>query len=104
MGDFGDLKAMVDWTVLTRMRVIQLLPVYDTTIHKNWLDSYPYNSISIYALHPQYVDLRQLPKLADEKEMAEYEERRAAFECFAPSGLRGGKCLEARVSACRVPS
>ena len=82
MGDFGDLKAMVDWTVLTRMRVIQLLPVYDTTIHKNWLDSYPYNSISIYALHPQYVDLRQLPKLADEKEMAEYEERRAALNAL----------------------
>lgn len=73
---------MVDWTVLTRMRVIQLLPVYDTTIHKNWLDSYPYNSISIYALHPQYVDLRQLPKLADEKEMAEYEERRAALNAL----------------------
>ena len=82
VGDFGDLKAMVDWTVLTRMRVIQLLPVYDTTIHKNWLDSYPYNSISIYALHPQYVDLRQLPKLADEKEMAEYEERRAALNAL----------------------
>ena len=82
VGDFGDLKAMVDWTVLTRMRVIQLLPVYDTTIHKNWLDSYPYNSISIYALHPQYVDLRQLPKLADEKEMAEYEERRVALNAL----------------------
>ena len=82
VGDFGDLKAMVDWTVLTRMRVIQLLPVYDTTIHKNWLDSYPYNSLSIYALHPQYVDLRQLPKLADEKEMAEYEERRVALNAL----------------------
>ena len=77
VGDFGDLKAMVDWAVCTKMRVIQVLPIYDTTIHKNWLDSYPYNSISIYALHPQYVDLRQLPELADAGEMAAYERRRA---------------------------
>lgn len=76
IGDFGDLKAMVDWTVLTRMRVIQILPIYDTTIHKTWQDSYPYNSISIYALHPQYVDIRQLPKLADKELERELEERR----------------------------
>ncbi len=82
VGDFGDLKAMVDWAVLTKMRVIQVLPVYDTTIHKDWSDSYPYNGISIYALHPQYADLRQLPKLADGKEMAEYEERRAALNAL----------------------
>ncbi len=82
VGDFGDLKAMVDWAALTKMRVIQLLPVYDTTIHKNWMDSYPYNSISIYALHPQYVDLRRLPGPADEKEAAEYERRRAAVNAL----------------------
>ena len=59
VGDFGDLRQMVDWAVLTGMRVIQILPIYDTTIHKNSKDSYPYNSISIYALHPPYMDLRQ---------------------------------------------
>lgn len=78
VGDFGDLKAMVDWAVLTGMRVIQVLPVYDTTIHKNWMDSYPYNSISIYALHPQYIDLRQLPEIADKKKRKVYEARRLA--------------------------
>lgn len=76
VGDFGDLKLLVDWAGRTSMRVIQVLPVYDTTIHRTWLDSYPYNSISIYALHPQYMDLRQLPCLADAEEMARYEERR----------------------------
>lgn len=79
VGDFGDLKKMVDWAVLATMRVIQVLPVYDTTIHKNWMDSYPYNSISIYALHPQYTDLRQLPEIADEKKRLLYEERRQAL-------------------------
>ena len=47
VGDFGDLRLMV-----------------------------PYNSISIYALHPQYMDLRQLPKLADKKRAAEFEKLR----------------------------
>lgn len=67
VGDFGDLKMMVDWAAKTNQRVIQILPIYDTTITHTWTDSYPYNSISIYALHPQYADLRQLPELKDAK-------------------------------------
>lgn len=65
VGDFGDLKKLVDWVELTGMRVIQLLPIYDTTMSHTWWDSYPYNGISVYALHPQYVDLRQLPQVRD---------------------------------------
>ena len=74
VGDFGDLKKMVDWAVATRMRVIQVLPINDTTITHTWQDSYPYNRISIYALHPQYIDLRQLPALKDAKKRAKYEQ------------------------------
>ncbi len=66
VGDFGDLKAMIDWVASTGQRVLQVLPINDTTITGTWTDSYPYNSISIYALHPMYADLRQLPALADE--------------------------------------
>ena len=67
VGDFGDLKMMVGWAAKTHQRVIQILPIYDTTITNTWTDSYPYNSISIYALHPQYADLRQLPELKDDE-------------------------------------
>ncbi|MBP5409957.1 MAG: 4-alpha-glucanotransferase, partial [Prevotella sp.] len=56
VGDFGDLKMMVDWANKTNMRVIQVLPINDTNMTGTWQDSYPYNSISIYALHPQYTD------------------------------------------------
>ena len=63
VGDFGDLKVMIDWITKTGQKVLQLLPINDTTQTKTWTDSYPYNSISIYALHPQYCDLRQLPAL-----------------------------------------
>lgn len=71
VGDFGDLKEMIDWAASTGQRALQVLPINDSTITGTWQDSYPYNSISIYALHPQYTDLRQLPALAD-KERANY--------------------------------
>lgn len=73
VGDFGDLKMMVDWAAKTNQRVIQILPIYDTTITNTWTDSYPYNSISIYALHPQYVDFRQLPELKDSTQREHFE-------------------------------
>ena len=57
IGDFHDLKKMADWAVATGQRVLQLLPVNDTTATLSWLDSYPYSANSIYALHPQFVYL-----------------------------------------------
>ncbi len=72
VGDFGDLAAFVGWVALTGQQAVQLLPVNDTTISHTPTDSYPYNSISIYALHPQYADLRQLPLLADAKRRRHY--------------------------------
>ena len=76
VGDFGDLKAMIDWAAMTGQRALQVLPINDTTITHTWQDSYPYNSISIYALHPQYTDLRQLPPLKDEQARLHYESLR----------------------------
>ena len=73
VGDFGDLKMMIDWCDKTKQRILQVLPINDTNITHTWQDSYPYNSISIYALHPQYTDFRQLPALKDEKKKAEFE-------------------------------
>ena len=74
VGDFGDLKLMIDWCAKTKQRVLQVLPINDTNITHTWQDSYPYNSISIYALHPQYTDLRQLPKIKDEAKRAKFEQ------------------------------
>ena len=76
VGDFGDLKMMIDWCARTRQRILQVLPITDTTITHTWQDSYPYNSISIYALHPQYCDLRQLPEIKDEQKRQELEQLR----------------------------
>ncbi|MDO4496532.1 MAG: 4-alpha-glucanotransferase [Bacteroidales bacterium] len=76
VGDFGDLKALIDWAVATKQTAVQILPINDTTITNTWTDSYPYNSISIYAFHPQYIDVRQLPPLNDLQKAAEYEAKR----------------------------
>src|SRR5574344_525234 len=73
VGDFGDLKKMIDWAALTHQRVVQILPINDTTMTHSWTDSYPYSSISIYALHPMYLDLNALGKLSDEHKAAEFE-------------------------------
>ena len=79
VGDFGDLCSLVDWADQTGMHIIQLLPIYDTIQTHTDADSYPYNSISIYALHPMYVDIRQLPAIEDEDFMQQYEKERIAL-------------------------
>lgn len=81
-GDFGDLKLMIDWAERTGQRIIQLLPVNDSTIDYTWTDSYPYNSISIYALHPQYTDMRQLPQLKDKGRREYFERLRAELNAL----------------------
>ena len=73
IGDFGDLKMMIDLMANTGQRVLQLLPINDTTITHTWTDSYPYSCISIFAIHPQYADLRSLPELDDEEARKEAE-------------------------------
>lgn len=76
IGDFGDLKKMIDWVSMTKQRALQILPINDTTITHTWTDSYPYSCISIFALHPQYVDLTALPTLKDAKARERFENTR----------------------------
>lgn len=73
VGDFGDLKMMIDWVAETHQKVLQVLPINDTTSTHIWTDSYPYSCISIFAIHPQFADLRQLPAVADKEKAAAFE-------------------------------
>ena len=57
VGEFNDLKALVDWASLTGQKVIQILPVNDTTMTGTWVDTYPYKANSSFALHPQFIHL-----------------------------------------------
>ena len=83
VGDFGDLKTFVSWAADTAQHVVQILPINDTSITGSWTDSYPYNSISIYAFHPMYIDLRQLPALADAQFASRFEEERARLNALS---------------------
>ena len=76
VGDFGDLKRMVDWAVATGMKMIQLLPVNDTTTNHQWTDSCPYNIVSFFALHPHYVDLEAAGTLRSKQKMTKFLRRR----------------------------
>lgn len=82
IGDFGDLKTMIDFVASTGQKVLQLLPINDTTITHTWTDSYPYSCISVFAIHPQYVDLHALPELKDAKARAEAENTRAELNAL----------------------
>ena len=82
IGDFGDLKTMIDFVASTGQKVLQLLPINDTTITHTWTDSYPYSCISVFAIHPQYADLHALPELKDAKARAEAEKIRAELNAL----------------------
>lgn len=57
VGEFADLKPLADWCQKIGLKLIQLLPVNDTSATHTWRDSYPYAAISAFALHPVYLNL-----------------------------------------------
>ncbi len=60
VGEFLDLKNLADWASKTKLSILQILPINDTTANYTWTDSYPYAAISVYALHPQYLSVDRL--------------------------------------------
>lgn len=65
VGDFEDLKRLVDWAEKVDMKLIQLLPLNDTIGTHTELDVLPYAAISAFALNPLYLHLPALGKLPD---------------------------------------
>ena len=67
VGEFLDLKLLIDWASATRQRVIQVLPINDTSMTGTWEDSYPYNANSSFALHPQFLRLTEAGVVEDDE-------------------------------------
>jgi 4-alpha-glucanotransferase len=67
IGQFTDLKLLVDWAAATGQSIIQTLPVNDTTMTGTWRDSYPYSANSSFALNPVYIDLELIGELDDKE-------------------------------------
>jgi len=59
-GEFSDIRLLVDWAHKTGLKLIQILPVNDTSATGTWMDSYPYGAISAFALHPIYLNLEEM--------------------------------------------
>jgi len=59
VGEFADIKLLVDWAKESGLKLIQILPVNDTIATNTWIDSYPYAAISAFALHPIYINLEK---------------------------------------------
>ncbi|MEI7735324.1 MAG: 4-alpha-glucanotransferase [Ferruginibacter sp.] len=59
-GEFTDLKLLVDWAKKTGLKLIQVLPLNDTTATHTWKDSYPYAAISAFALHPLFLNVEKV--------------------------------------------
>ena len=59
-GEFTDIRLLVDWAKTCGLKLIQLLPINDTTATHTWQDSYPYAAISAFALHPLYLNVEKV--------------------------------------------
>jgi 4-alpha-glucanotransferase len=60
VGEFADLKRLGDWAANVGLKLIQILPINDTTSSHDWTDSYPYSAISVFALHPIYLRIEDM--------------------------------------------
>jgi len=76
VGEFTDLKLLVDWCLKAGLKLIQILPVNDTTATHTWTDSYPYAAISAFALHPLYLNLGQVATGPNKRLLSDHEDER----------------------------
>jgi 4-alpha-glucanotransferase len=76
VGEFSDLKALVDWSFSVGLKLIQILPINDTTATHTWQDSYPYAAISAFALNPIYINLYDVANKENAKLLKPLETKR----------------------------
>ncbi|MCB2378501.1 4-alpha-glucanotransferase [Hymenobacter sp. BT635] len=79
VGEFPDLKLLIDWAASTGLKMVQILPINDTTATHTWVDSYPYAAISVFALHPQYLNLDDVAELSEAADRRELDKLRDEF-------------------------
>lgn len=76
VGDFADLKKMIDWCAATGQNMLQILPVNDTSKTFSWKDSYPYSANSSFALHPMFIRLEEVGTLSNPVRMQYFRDMR----------------------------
>lgn len=81
IGEFSDLKPLADWASECGLKLIQILPVNDTSASMTWMDSYPYSNISVFALHPIYISVEEVSPLG-EAALREIDEKRKTLNSY----------------------
>ncbi len=76
VGEFADLKPLANWGKKAGLKLIQLLPINDTSATGTWKDSYPYAAISAFALHPIYLNLAAVANAKNQKLLKALEPER----------------------------
>ncbi len=79
IGEFPDIKKLIDWAKLTGLKLVQLLPLNETVSTHTWIDTYPYKSISTMALHPVYLNINKIGVLDDENLMIGFAQALSGF-------------------------
>jgi len=83
VGEFTDIKLLVDWSKQVGLKLIQILPINDTTATHTWTDSYPYAAISAFALHPLYLNLSKVVNSKNKQLLDKAEAQRLALNALA---------------------
>lgn len=94
-GEFLDLKVLADFCQKAGLKVIQLLPVFDTINTKTWVDSYPYGAITVFGLHPMYISIGAI-KGVTKKVLKKAEEYRQSL-IKDPIEIQYEKVVEAKL-------
>ncbi len=79
IGEFTDLYQLVDWSKKCGLKLIQLLPLNETVATHSWIDSYPYKSISVMALHPVFLNITKIGVLDEESLMVGFLQTLSGF-------------------------
>jgi 4-alpha-glucanotransferase len=97
VGEFTDINLLVDWAEKVSLRMIQLLPVNDTTSTHTRADSYPYAAISAFALHPIYASIETIAGKKHAKHIKSYLSRKD--ELNASTGVQYEAVMELKWDA-----
>ncbi|MBK6933102.1 MAG: 4-alpha-glucanotransferase [Saprospirales bacterium] len=82
VGEFTDLPALADWAQSAGLRLIQLLPINDTSATGSWTDSYPYAAISAFALHPVYLNVAEVAGKSEAALLRPYAKQQARLNAL----------------------
>ncbi len=93
IGEFSDIKKLVDWANKTGQKVIQTLPINDTTRFRTNADSYPYSAITVMGLHPIYINPFEIGILNDKAQMDKFYQARERFN-QSPTVMYQEVCAE----------